>query len=426
MSGIQKCSYYPLKKNIQLINKKNFNHFSKKEFFELIQTLLPILYNFITQNPLIFMLDKYDTIINEYLLNILFIQLETIITVDNKESISKELETSVYFTKKLFNSYILPSRSYSTTFNRIKPNFKKLDIKLDYLKNIYQPQQRTDEWYNFRHNTLTASNIWKVFKTHQTRNQLIFEKCEPMKEFNKPNINSPLHWGQKYEPVSILYYEKYYKTIISDFGCIQHPKYNFLAASPDGINTSKDSNLYGRMLEIKNVVSREITGIPKFEYWIQMQLQMEVCELNECDFLETKFIEYLDEYEFNNDGTFKLSLDNKYKGVILVFENKENNLYYEYMPLDLSYSEFLVWKKNTIEKNIQLTFIKDIFWKLEKVSCILVLRNIYWFNKALPIIEKFWEIITTEKISGYQHRAPKKRIKIEKPLCLIDTNLFIT
>ena len=96
------------------------------------------------------------------------------------------------------------------------------------------------------------------------------------------------------------------------------------------------------------------------------------------------------------------------------------------MPLDLSYSEFLVWKKNTIEKNIQLTFIKDIFWKLEKVSCILVLRNIYWFNKALPIIKNFWDIITTEKISGYQHRAPKKRIKIEKPLCLIDRNLFIT
>ena len=180
------------------------------------------------------------------------------------------------------------------------------------------------------------------------------------------------------------------------------------------------------MLEIKNVVSREITGIPKCEYWIQMQLQMEVCELNECDFLETKFIEYLNEEEFNNDGTFKLSLDDKCKGIILVFEKEEDNLYYEYMPLDLSYDEFLIWKKNTIEKNNESTFIKDIFWRLETVSCILVLRNKYWFNQALPIIEKFWNIITTEKITGYQHRAPKKRIKVEKPVCLIDRNLFIT
>jgi hypothetical protein len=46
------------------------------------------------------------------------------------------------------------------------------------------------------------------------------------------------------------------------------------------------------MLEIKNVVSREITGIPKPEYYVQMQLQMEVCDLEECDFLETKLISH--------------------------------------------------------------------------------------------------------------------------------------
>ena len=35
----------------------------------------------------------------------------------------------------------------------------------------------------------------------------------------------------------------------------------------------------------------KLDGIPKKEYWIQMQLQMEVCDLDECDFLETRFIE---------------------------------------------------------------------------------------------------------------------------------------
>lgn len=151
-----------------------------------------------------------------------------------------------------------------------------------------------------------------------------------------------------------------------------------------------------------------------------MQLQMEVCELNECDFLETKFIEYLNEEEFNDDGNFKLTNDNKYKGIILVFENKEENLYYEYMPLDLSYDEFIEWKNKCIEKNNELNFIKDIFWKLDVLSCVLVLRNKFWFNQSLPILEKFWNIVTYEKINGYQHRAPKKRAKLEKPVCLID------
>ena len=338
------------------------------------------------KNPLCIMLEKYDIIINEYLKKILDIQFKLFIDENNIENYNKDCNLIIKFSKNLFCSQIIPSRSYSQTFHRLKPNIHKIEKNLTYLGNIYQPQQRTEEWYKFRHNTLTASSIWKVFKTESTRNQLIYEKCKPRKEYVNPNINSPLHWGQKYEPISIMFYEKKYNTNISDYGCIQHKKYNFIAASPDGINTNKNNNLYGRMLEIKNVVNREITGTPKFEYWIQMQLQMEVCELNECDFLETKFIEYLNEEEFNNDGTFKLSLDDKCKGIILVFEKEEDNLYYEYMPLDLSYDEFLIWKKNTIEKNNESTFIKDIFWRLETVSCILVLRNKYWFNQALPII----------------------------------------
>jgi len=420
MKGIKKFNHYSLKKNISLINNTKFNYFNNLEIFQLIEILLPILFNFIKNNPLIFMLDKYDCIINKYLLNILTIQVNSIITIENQNEINNELENIIYYTKKLFGSYVLPIRSYPNTFQRIKPNYNKLSNKLEYLKNVYQPPQRTDEWYKFRHNTLTASNIWKVFKSEQTRNQLIYEKCEPIKEFNKPNINSPLHWGQKYEPVSIMIYEKIYNTKLSDFGCIQHKKYTFLAASPDGINTCKNNYLYGRMVEIKNVVSREISGIPKFEYWVQMQLQMEVCELNECDFLETKFVEYLNIEEFNEDGNFKFSNDNKYKGIILVFENKEENLYYEYMPLDLSYKEFIEWKNKCIIKNNELNFIKDIFWKLDVISCVLVLRNKFWFNQSLSIIEKFWNIITYEKINGYQHRAPKKRVKVEKPICLIE------
>ena len=44
------------------------------------------------------------------------------------------------------------------------------------------------------------------------------------------------------------------------------------------------------MLSARCLSERIITGIPKKEYWTQMQLQMEVCDLDKCDFLETKFI----------------------------------------------------------------------------------------------------------------------------------------
>ena len=134
---------------------------------------------------------------------------------------------------------------------------------------------------------ITASNAYKAFENNTVKNQLIYDKCQPINEFKEVkmvNTNSTLHWGQKYEPLSVLIYEHKYNTQIEDFGCIQHEKYNFVGASPDGINVDVNSKRYGRMLEIKNIVNREITGIPKKEYWIQMQLQMEVCELDECDF----------------------------------------------------------------------------------------------------------------------------------------------
>ena len=72
------------------------------------------------------------------------------------------------------------------------------------------------------------------------------------------------------------------------------------------------------MLEIKNIVNRTLSGIPKYEYWIQMQLQMEVCNLDYCDFLECKFIEY-DTYEdYMKDGSYNETNNFMQKGIILV------------------------------------------------------------------------------------------------------------
>lgn len=199
---------------------------------------------------------------------------------------------------------------------------------IEYLRTRPQPPQRTDAWYKFRHNLITASNAYKAFESQSSINQLIYEKCQPLKtaetdSFSYVNVKSPFHWGQKYEPVSVLLYEEIFKTKVEDFGCIQHDKYSCIGASPDGINVDPSSPLYGRMLEIKNVVSREITGIPKKEYAIQMQLQMEVCNLDECDFLETKFVEYGSESEFYNDVS-----DTKAKGLLYILFESQNHFMY--------------------------------------------------------------------------------------------------
>ena len=281
---------------------------------------------------------------------------------------------------------------------------------IEYLRTRPQPPQRTDAWYKFRHNLITASNAYKAFESQSSINQLIYEKCQPLKtaetdSFSYVNVKSPFHWGQKYEPVSVLLYEEIFKTKIEDFGCIQHDKYYYIGASPDGINVDPSCPLYGRMLEIKNVVSREITGIPKKEYATQMQLQMEVCNLDECDFLETKFVEYGSETEFYADVS-----DTKAKGVVVYFV-RESKPFYVYKPLNIvSRADIESWEQETMEKYRDLVWIQNIYWRLDVLSCILVKRDKLWFESHVGQLEKVWKIIEEERVTGFSHRAPNKRI----------------
>ena len=313
-------------------------------------------------------------------------------------SIEDELVNIIKQAFKIYYRYINPPRSYKKTFIRKSIDKNKMKKKIDYLKNIPQPDQRTNEWYIFRHNMLTASSMWKVFGSDATRNQLIYDKCVPLdiNKYNSFSTESPMHWGQKYEPVSIMWYENKYKTHITDFGCIPHSKYKFIGASPDGINTDINNERYGRMLEIKNIVNRKITGIPKTEYWVQMQFQMEVCELNECDFLETRFIEYDDEESFINDGSFNLSSNNEIKGVIIYFI-KDQKPFYEYCPFMCNKEEFIKWEENIMSKNSNITWMKNIYWKLNEISCVLVLRNKNWLNKVISDVKNIWNTIEYEK-----------------------------
>jgi len=316
-----------------------------------------------------------------------------------------------------FNIYfmtIIPRRSYKHNVKPLSPDkIKKLNNQIIALRNIPQPQQRTEEWYNSRHSMITASSAWKIFGTQSSQNQIIYEKCKPYVSFSNSNINTEttLHWGQKYEPVSIHLYESFYNTTVEDFGCIRDDKYPFLGASPDGINVDQNSPLFGRMLEIKNIVNRKITGNPKKEYWIQMQLQMSVCKLNECDFLETKFYEYESYNSFIQDSSYNklISIDGYKKGLFLCF-NDNDNPKYVYPPINLSFDELENWVNNTIENN-SLQWIRTIYWRIDIFSCVLVCRNNMWFKTAIHKINDIWDIIQKEKIQGYEHRAPIKRNK---------------
>lgn len=317
-----------------------------------------------------------------------------------------------------FSGYLPRSKSYEGSIIELDQDaIIAMKDKIHILKSIKQPVQRTTEWYEFRHNLISASNIHKAFGTESQQNQLIYEKCHPLNYnsmySNNLSLTSSLHWGVKYEPLTVMLYEHLFHTKIEEFGCIQHPEYPFIGASPDGIVTDPMSSRFGRMIEIKNIVNREITGIPKKEYWIQTQVQMEVCDLDYCDFMETAFKEYQRVEDFKNDT------EHEFRGVILHFIEIDstsptvNVPVYKYMPFDISLEEESIqqWIQETRDsmKSNGRALFNTIYWYLEEYSCVLIQRNKDWFKAALPLIENCWKTIEKERVDGYQHRASKKK-----------------
>ena len=445
-----------------------------KDYVTLSESACILIEEYVALNTINYMQPTFHSTIIKDVIVLLKNTISDAFAEDNNDKITKIVEDGL----ALFYKHIAPPRSSGATFIRTKPNIPKLQQKIHYLQTVPQPEQRTPEWYMFRYIHLTASNIWKAFMSESMKNQLIYEKCQPLNagKYSNINLESPMHWGQRYEPVSVMLYESLYDTKVSDFGCIPHKTISFLAASPDGINTLDSSSRFGRMLEVKNIVNREITGIPKLEYWIQMQLQLEVCDLNECDFFETRFVEYPDVEAYN-------ACPSKQKGMMMLFMTRNGQPVYEYggvppvsppweekhegippeTPLSKEKHEGIPpvsslskekhegippvsslskekhegippvssqnsgnsspdggfgacvagggtppWEEAMMLKNKDLTWLKNIYWKVDQVSCVLVLRNKRWFAAALPHLIELWKTIENEKKNGYAHRAPKK------------------
>ena len=440
--------------------------FSDDDALDLYNTCLYLMEEFIKKNPKLITEPDFDEIFEDNINELMYAQFEDDIFFN--DDAEEELDDIILEATCDFFKDFMPIRSYEDSRILFEPDYEYIEAQLTVLRGKPQPAQRTPEWYKFRHNLITASNAYKAFESQATKNQLIYEKCQPLTNINAAldsdfveevkmvNVNSSLHWGQKYEPLSVKVYEYIYKTGVEDFGCIQDDEYSFLGASPDGINTDISSERYGRMLEIKNIVNREIDGIPKKEYWIQTQLQMKVCDLDECDFLETRFTEYADQAAFKEDinpneiyehydGTefvnVCLSKDLKHKGIIIYFHTKEGKPYYVYKPLDIiEPSHILKWEEIMLDMyqsdKYNYTYIKFIYWKLDQMSCVLVCRNRQWFEDNIAELKSLWDIVLTERVSGFEHRAPNRKTKNnafdilqqsqqQKPKCLLKFNNIV-
>lgn len=228
--------------------------------------------------------------------------------------------------------------------DKLDETIKKRSKIVENLMKIEFPAQKSEEWHKLRHERITASDGGCVLgdSHYELPHKILYKKV--ISPPFKSNINC--YNGNKYEQIATMIYSYRMNVDVEEFGLIAHPTCPFLAASPDGIISQYKldkqhlTKYVGRMLEIKCPTSRQIktTGEIKGDicpthYWDQVQLQLECCDLDECDFWQCKILEYSSREEFLEDTDtnepFRSKSSGLEKGIVIQLMPKrlpdENN-----------------------------------------------------------------------------------------------------
>lgn len=326
---------------------------------------------------------------------------------------------------------------------------KRLRNRVKTLQKKPQPEQRTPEWYAARHTRVTASEAAsclfksqrmceeyvkafdiKTFKYkdteplnhYETKEDYIIKKCSAFYGKNVFKDSVYTLWGKKYEEVANRLYCQLNNTTVIEFGLLPHPRLKWLAASPDGITPD------GIMLEIKCPKSRKIdeTQVP-IHYWVQTQIQLEVTDLDFCDFFECEIEEIESEQQF-----IECELVGKQaKGIVLQIANSGPDPKFIYPPISIvETDQYINWKNENLKKDNTLI---PTYYFITKYNNQRVARSKTWFENIRDDIKKTWEIIIHlqkekeyfEKYKDSIHRLKSKAFyeKYETTNCDINDNI---
>ena len=139
-------------------------------------------------------------------------------------------------------------------------------------------EQRSEEWLALRDNMITASDVASALgENHfETPDSLVKKKVLRTKWAG----NAATAHGTALEPLVRDLYDQKTGRKSHEIGLVQHRQYEWLGASPDGVTED------GLLIEIKCPLTRKIEPkVPK-HYWPQVQLQLEITDLEECDFVQ--------------------------------------------------------------------------------------------------------------------------------------------
>jgi hypothetical protein len=270
------------------------------------------------------------------------------------------------------------AESYAAT---AKPVAADQSEKACALLECHNVEQRSEAWYRETMDLLTASELGTIFKSPRVRGQLVLAKTVVHEHRPSGPVDSsfmtPFDWGIRFEPVVKQLYEARYGAVVADIGRLRHPTLARCAASPDGIVTSGPRA--GRLIEIKCPVSRVPDDRVPDDYYAQIQQQLEVCDLEICDYVEAKF-----RAPYSSGVAASIGPPQHF-GVVWRTQKEVNGRpesRYVYGPIDEA--------PIAPALNAGEVVMERVVWELMTWNEIVVARNRDWWAGTLPRIDAFW------------------------------------
>lgn len=266
--------------------------------------------------------------------------------------------------------------------------------------------QRTSEWYAQTRGVLTASEFSGILGTPRMKHALVAQKTAPIPEIpSAPRLAcstremSAMDWGVRFEPVIKQVLGTLWGAEITDVGRLMHPTDSRLAASPDGLLVAAtEPARIGRLVEIKCPISREITGKIPFEYWCQMQIQMEVTDIDECDYVEVRLCSaYKDTKVYTEPEPG--SREEQLRGRLWLLQHVDT------LELAYAYTE----EERARLRDASWNEVEEIPWHVEKLYTETVVRDREWFASTETKRTEFWADVAAVGVGSYVAPLPTKR-----------------
>lgn len=297
------------------------------------------------------------------------------------------------------------------------PSWNQLTVaqrekEVNRVKQLPQIEQRSEAWYKNYRSVLTASEFAAIFANGKKKRDLVASKAfPPTEQISSYRLACPtdemnaIGWGIRFESVVKQIIEHHDDCKIYECGRVQHATNIPLAASPDGIfESSQNPKQIGRLVEIKCPYSRPIGAEIPADYWIQMQIQMEVTELDECEYIEVSLISR----RANQKEPVDLS-GTLMQGIVYLLKQDVK----EGEPFDYKYVYGDIGTKKKPAFPEGYTLLETIPWGFKGWHRKIVQRDRTWYKATVPWQEAFWSDVELAR----QSTQPPEVIK--PSACLI-------